>query len=78
MLGYPVHLMENLPAKAANSYSIGFGDWQRAYLIVDRVNLTMLRDPFSSRPSIAFYARKRVGGCVLNSAAFKVAKFAAT
>lgn len=78
LLGYSVTEAEDMPAKAANSYSIAFGDFKRGYLIVDRVGTRVVRDPFSNKPYIGFYVTKRTGGAVVNSEAIKVVKFAAS
>lgn len=78
LLGYSVVEAEDMPAKAANAYGIAFGDFKRGYLIVDRVGVRVVRDPFSNKPYIGFYTTKRVGGAVVNSEAIKVAKFAAS
>jgi HK97 family phage major capsid protein len=75
ILGAPVVMMEDMPAKAANSYSVGFGDWAQAYQIVDRVGISVLRDPFTAKPFVLFYTRMRVGGDVVNYEAFKLLKF---
>ncbi|MDP2821372.1 MAG: phage major capsid protein [Sulfuritalea sp.] len=61
LLGYPVFEDENIPAIAANSLSVAFGDFSRAYTITDR-GTAVLRDPFSNKPFIGFYSSKRVGG----------------
>ncbi len=37
----------------------------------------LVRDPYTEKPFIKFYAVKRVGGDVVNPAALKFAKFAA-
>lgn len=76
LLGFGVEEMEDMPAKAANSLSIAFGNFKRGYTIVDRVGSRMLRDPFSNKPYVGFYTTKRVGGMVVNSEAIKVVKFA--
>jgi HK97 family phage major capsid protein len=46
---------------------IAFGDFSRAYTIVDRVNLSIMRDPYSQATSgnIRYVARRRVGGTVV-------------
>jgi HK97 family phage major capsid protein len=75
LLGYPVHEDENMPDIAANSLSIAFGDFQRAYTIVDR-NSLMLRDPFTAKPHVLFYSTKRVGGGMRDFRAIKLMKFA--
>jgi HK97 family phage major capsid protein len=78
LLGYPVSESEDMPDIAANSYSIAFGDFSRGYLIVDRVGVRVLRDPYSAKPFVLFYTTKRVGGGVQNFEAIKLMKFAAS
>jgi HK97 family phage major capsid protein len=75
LLGYPVTEAEDMPAVAANSLSIAFGNFKRGYQIVDRVGTRIVRDPFSNKPYIGFYTVKRVGGAVINSEAIKALKF---
>lgn len=74
-LGYPVAFFEDMADIAANSLSVVFGDFRRAYQIVDRVGIRMLRDPYTSKPKILFYATKRSGGAVINGEAIKLLKF---
>lgn len=76
LLGFGVTEAEDMPAKAANSLSIAFGNFRRGYTIVDRLGMRMLRDPYSNKPYVGFYTTKRVGGMVVNSEAIKVVKFA--
>ena len=77
LMGYPVAESEDMPAIATNSYSVAFGDFRRGYLIVDRVGIRILRDPYSSKPYVLFYTTKRVGGGVQDFDAIKLLKFAA-
>lgn len=78
LLGYPVAEAEDMPDIASGSYSIGFGDFRRGYLIVDRIGVKVLRDPYSAKPYVLFYTTKRVGGGVQNFEAIKLMKFAAS
>jgi len=78
LLGYPVAEADDMPDIAANSYSVAFGDFARGYLIVDRVGVRVLRDPYSAKPYVLFYTTKRVGGGVQNFEAIKLMKFAAS
>ncbi len=78
VLGYPVTEVEDMPDIAAGSLSIAFGDFARGYLIVDRVGIRVLRDPYSAKPYVLFYTTKRVGGGVQNFEAIKLMKFAAS
>lgn len=77
LLGYPVYECADMPAIAAGSYSVAFGNWQRAYTIVDRKTM-MLRDPYSQKPFVCFYTVKRVGGAPRDLRAYKLLKFAAS
>jgi HK97 family phage major capsid protein len=78
LLGYAVAEAEDMPDIASGSFSIAFGDFARGYLIVDRVGINVLRDPYSAKPYILFYTTKRVGGGVQNFEAIKLMKFAAS
>lgn len=74
LLGYRVVEMEDMPAIAASSYSIAFGDFNRGYVVADRVGVSMLRDPYSNAPYVAYKTRKRVGGALVDSSAIKLLK----
>ncbi|PXW78132.1 HK97 family phage major capsid protein [Blastomonas natatoria] len=78
LLGYPVVEAEDMPDIAANSLSIAFGNFRAGYLIAERSATTILRDPFTNKPFVHFYATKRIGGQVMNSQAIKLMKFAAS
>ena len=56
------------------SYPIVLADWRNAYVIVDRLGLRFVRDPFTSKPHVLFDAFKRVGGAVANTDAIKLLK----
>jgi HK97 family phage major capsid protein len=64
-----------MPNIAANSLSIAFGDFASGYLIVDRVGIRVLRDPYSSKPYVLFYTTKRVGGGIKDFDAIKLMQF---
>ena len=76
LMGFPVVESEDMPDIAANSLSVAFGDFQRGYLIVDRIGISVLRDPYSAKPYVLFYTTKRVGGGVQDFEAIKLLKFA--
>jgi HK97 family phage major capsid protein len=78
LLGYPVATDDNMPDIAADSLSIAFGDFRRGYLVVDRMGVRVLRDPYSAKPYVLFYVTKRVGGGVADFDAIKLLKFAAS
>ena len=75
LLGFPVTEVEHMPDIGTDSFALGFGDFNRGYLIVDRVGVRILRDPYSSKPYVLFYTTKRVGGGVQNFEAIKLMKF---
>jgi len=77
LLGFPVVLDEQMPDIASGSLSVAFGDFSEGYLIADRQGLRLLRDPFTDKPHVRFYAYRRVGGGVANFEAVKLLKFAA-
>jgi HK97 family phage major capsid protein len=77
LLGYPVVEAEDMPDIAADSLSIAFGNFKAGYLIAERTETQILRDPFTHKPFVHFYATKRIGGQVSNSEAIKLMKFSA-
>ncbi len=76
LLGYPVLIAEDMPDITSDSMAIAFGDFAAGYTIAERPDLRVLRDPFSAKPHVLFYATKRVGGDVSDFAAIKLLKFA--
>ena len=77
LLGYPVIEAEDMPDIAADSLPIAFGNFRMGYVIAERSETSILRDPYSNKPFVSFYAVKRLGGAVTNSEAIKLMKFAA-
>ena len=75
LMTFPIAETEDMPDIAANSFAIAFGDFGRGYLVVDRVGIRILRDPFSAKPYVLFYTTKRVGGGVQDFNAIKLLKF---
>ena len=78
LLGYPVVEAEDMPDIAADSLSIAFGNFRAGYLIAERSATRILRDPFTNKPFVHFYATKRVGGQLMNSEAIKLMQFSAS
>lgn len=76
LMGYPVLICEDMPDVGANTYPIAFGDFTAGYTIAERPDLRILRDPFSAKPNVLFYANKRVGGDITDFAAIKLLKVA--
>jgi HK97 family phage major capsid protein len=76
LLGYPLIEAEDMPDIAASSLSIAFGNFKAGYVIAERNATTILRDPFTHKPYVHFYATKRIGAQVVNSESIKLLKFA--
>ncbi|MEO1456795.1 MAG: phage major capsid protein [Pseudomonadota bacterium] len=74
LLGHPVVLVEEMPDIAADETPIAFGDFGHGYTIAERPDIRMLRDPYSAKPNVMFFATKRVGGDVTDFAAIKLLK----
>ena len=78
ILGAQIVECEDMPVIASNSLSIAYGNFKAGYLILDRVGIRVLRDPYTDKPYVKFYTTKRVGGDVVNFEAIKVIKFASS
>ena len=75
LMGYPVLIAEDMPDIATGAHAIAFGDFGAGYTVAERPEVRILRDPFSAKPNVLFYATKRVGGDVSDFAAIKLLKF---
>jgi len=76
LLGKPIAYDDNVASIGASTYPIFFGNFKRAYLIIDRFGIRVLRDPYTSKPYVMFYTTKRVGGGIINFEAIKAFKIA--
>ena len=74
LLGKPIVQATDMPVEAANALVVAYANWKQAYQIVDRIGIRILRDPYTEKPFIKFYATKRVGGDVANYEAIKLLK----
>lgn len=72
ILGLPVRMSTTMPVVAAAAMPVALADWSEAYMIVDRLGITVQRDPYTVKPYVEFYTRKRVGGDVTNFQAIKM------
>ncbi|WP_379923173.1 phage major capsid protein [Erythrobacter sp. R86502] len=77
LLGYPVIEAEDMPDVAGGAFPIAFGNFRHGYLIAEHSPTRLLRDPFTNKPFVHFYATKRIGGKVLDSNAIKLLKIEA-
>ncbi|MFE3839472.1 phage major capsid protein [Pseudogemmobacter sonorensis] len=66
VLGTPIHELSGLPDVAANAIPVIYGNMAEGYRIFDRVGMSVLRDPYTNKPYVLFYTRKRVGGGLWN------------
>ncbi|WP_246161378.1 phage major capsid protein [Segnochrobactrum spirostomi] len=78
LMNFPLVEAEDMPSIASAGAAIAFGDFRRGYLVVDRLGVRVLRDPYSAKPYVLFYTTKRVGGGVQDFEAIKLLAFAAS
>lgn len=72
LLGRPVVMANDMPdSGSSGTYPIAYGDFKDSYMIVDRIGVRVLRDPFTNKPFVRFYTTKRTGGAVINFDALK-------
>lgn len=76
LYGHPIVICDEIPYDANNkkNFPIFFGDMAATYTIADKTNITILKDPFSTKPLIEFYVSKKVGGDVVNFKSLKLLK----
>ena len=73
-LGKPIAIDDFVDDIGGSKYPVWYANFKEAYLIVDRIGVRMLRDPYSSKPYVEFYTTKRVGGGIINYEAIKALK----
>ena len=77
LLGKRVLFMDDMPAEASAALGVVYGDFSRGYTIYDRIGLSVLRDPYSTKGFVEYYVTKRTGGDVTNFEALKIGKLSA-
>ena len=67
ILGQPYVEASDMASIEQDAFPVAYGDFRRAYMIVDRVSLAVLRDPFTQATTgnVRYIARRRVGGQVI-------------
>lgn len=67
LLGYPIVGNEHMPAAAAGSKSLIFGDFKQLYMAVDRVGMAIQRldEKYADTDQVGFIFRLRFGGAVI-------------
>jgi HK97 family phage major capsid protein len=79
ILGHPYRLCPDMPAVGTGALAVAIGDFKQGYQIVDRLSISVLRDPYTQATSgmVRFVFRKRVGGKVVLPEAIKVLNLSA-
>lgn len=73
----PIVEVPDMPNVAAGNIAALYGDMEATYMVVDRVGIRVLRDPFTNKPFVHFYTTKRVGGGVYNPEPMRALKISA-
>lgn len=76
LLGYPIHIDNNMPDIGADAFPIAFGNFGQGYVIVDRHGIRIVRDETTIKGVITLDTYKRVGGGLGDSNAIKWLKIA--
>jgi HK97 family phage major capsid protein len=77
LLGIEVVQCADMPAMANGSLSIAIANFKKAYQIVDRFQVRIMRDPYTDKPFVKYYTTKRVGGDVIDFNAVKLLRLSA-
>lgn len=74
--GDPYVEMPDMPNEGAGAYPVAYGDFRRAYTLLDPVAMSLLRDPYTQATSgnIRFLFRRRFGGAVVLAEAIRKLK----
>lgn len=66
LAGVPIIDTPDMANIGAGVIAALYGDMAEAYLVIDRIGIRVLRDPYTNKPYVQFYTTKRVGGGVKN------------
>lgn len=77
--GDPYVEVPDMPNEGAGAKPVAYGDFRRAYTLVDRLAMSLLRDPFTqaAEGAVRFHFRRRTGGQVVLPEAIKTLTCAA-
>lgn len=77
--GDPYTETPDMPIVGAGNKPVGYGDWRRAYTLVDRLDVAVLRDPYTASEfgQVIFNWRRRLGGAVRLGEAYALLEVAA-
>lgn len=78
--GDPYVEVPDMPNEGAGAFPIAYGDFTRGYTLVDRIAMTMLRDPYTQATAgnVRYIFRRRLGGQVVLAEAMRKLKCAAS
>jgi HK97 family phage major capsid protein len=74
-LGSPVTIDDNMPDIGSGAYAVAYGNFKRAYKIVNRSGTTLIRDNITLKGQTKFNFRRRFGGGIWNYEAIKLMVF---
>ena len=74
LFGIPVYTFTDMPKMNGNSYYIAYGDISKTYLILDKDEIQIMRDPYSYKPNTGFFITKTIGGSIINKKSIVVLK----
>lgn len=77
LFGKPIEYDDNIGDVASGNFPVFYGNFKRAYLIIDRFGTRVLRDPYTKKPYVLFYTTRRVGGGIVMYEALKCLKITA-
>lgn len=77
LVGYPIVHVPGMSVTGASAIVALFGDMAATYLVVDRIGIRVLRDPYTNKPFVMFYTTKRVGGGMQNPEYMRALQLAA-
>lgn len=80
LFGYPIKINNDMPAQAANSTSVAFGDFEEGYVIRDVADFFMLRldERYADFLQTGYVGFQRTDATVQNTNAYKLLKQSAT
>ncbi len=74
IFGLPVYTCDQMPRPHEGEDAIVLANFSEAYKIVDRKDMGIMRDPYTEKPFVKFYATKRVGGDIVNRDAIVIGR----
>ena len=72
LFGTPIFATSEMDTTSGDA--VIYANLRKGYQIVDRSDIKIQRDPYSSKPFVIYFATKRVGGDVIDTRAIKVLK----